>query len=132
MLKGNCFENSLRFIVDESLDNPKRKLTLVHATVTGTKGYVEGEKYSHAFVIERIVYEKLPGIQIGDPYIDIAIDVSRDYNNPFAAPLDLYRDIGNVHNEVHYCLEEARHMLHLHENFGPWDDRETDFERKFA
>lgn len=124
MKKANCFENAARFIIDAAIDDPKADLTLVHCTVIGAGDKVKGQRYCHAFVIE-----KKPMLS-GHHVIELAIDNALDFNNPTIIPLEYYRAMGQVSNESHYCVGEVRALLQIHENYGPWDDElQTDFDR---
>jgi hypothetical protein len=129
---GNCFENALRYLIDASIDTPKRDLTLVHATVVGCGGNVKGVSYSHAFLIERTPIPVVEGqFHIGDPFIEFAVDATKDINKPTIALLSMYRKIGNITNEIHYCGGEASEMMRIHDNYGPWcDSVVTNEERK--
>jgi hypothetical protein len=114
---GNCFEHSAKYVMDV---HPDRNLTLVHCTVTGTGDKVKGIEYSHAFVIEDL------GVMM------VAIDVTKDdgLENPVVVPLDLYRKIGNVQNEIYYTREEARRECLATRHYGAWDERlQTDADR---
>ena len=114
MKKANCFENTARYMIDKAIEDPKTTRTLVHCRVVGRGGYVVGEQYAHAFVIEH----------------GHAIDNARDYFNPVIIPLDVYRKLGNVTDEIHYTLKETRKMIHEAETYGPWaTGLSTDFER---
>ena len=111
---GSCFENAAKYLLD---DDTGSDLTLVHCIVTGT-GPVTGIEFGHAFLIE----------MTGE--VESAIDVTADRHNPVMIPLNYYRELGNVKNEIMYTREEARRLLLEHITFGPWDESiQTDADR---
>jgi hypothetical protein len=131
---GNCYENAARYILDEDRESD---LTLVHCIVTGTGGDVEGVEYGHAFLIlettREISYQESPTKEIKewDMPTQVAIDVTRDIDEPMVLPLGLYCGIGKVRNEIHYTREDVRKMVLEHEHFGPWDDSvQTEADRR--
>lgn len=109
---GHCFENAARYITGFAAS----KCTLVHAIVTGVGPKVSGIDYSHAFIIAE------DGTH--------AIDVTKDLHTPTVVPLEFYRQLGNVRNEIHYTRAEAMRLMNETEHFGPWDDSlETEADR---
>lgn len=101
---GNCFDNCGRFL----LNDQHSEMTLVHCNVVGTGSSVKGIKYSHAFLIT------------GDG--NFAMDLTNDQSNPIMVPLQFFRQLGAVTNELHYSRGEAVAEMIRTEHFGPWDD----------
>lgn len=108
---GNCFQNSAEYI----LANPDRDLTLVHCNVVGTGEKLKGVSYQHAFVIELMKIEE-------DCFMETAIDVTHDIDNPTIIPLDYYRNIGQVSKEIRYTPSEMRQMMLSTKHYGAWDE----------
>jgi hypothetical protein len=111
--KGNCFVNSAKFV----LENPDKRLTLVHANVTGQGGNIKGLMYCHAFVIETETLETIHGPKDHETVIDVAHDIKR----PMYVPAEFYRKMGDVQNEIYYCRDELNEMIRIHEHWGPWE-----------
>jgi len=101
---GNCFENCAKYM----LANPNADLTLVHCIVTGTGPSVKGVRYSHAFII------MADGL--------LAMDLTNSPLEPTVVPLEMFRKIGNVENEIHYCFGEALSEMQRTGHYGAWDD----------
>lgn len=101
---GNCFDNCARYL----MNNPMSEMTLVHCTVTGTGDKVKGLDFSHAFLITD------NGC--------FALDMTHSEHEPTILPLDQFRMLGNIKNELHYSREEAMLELQRTEHFGPWDE----------
>ena len=109
---GACFENAARYITGCGASD----LTLVHCTVTGKGAKVKGLRYAHAFIIAE------DGVH--------AIDLTKDINTPIIIPLDYYRHLGEVSNEIHYTRKETSKLMVESEHYGPWDQSvETDVDR---
>ena len=101
---GNCFENCGRYMIE----HVNSDMTLVQCNVTGTGGGIKGVRYSHAFLIT----------EDGK----FAMDMTNSADDPTLAPLELYRSIGKVENELHYSAGEARAEMLRTGHFGAWDD----------
>ena len=101
---GNCFENCGRYMIENALTD----MTLVHCIVTGTGAKVKGVRYSHAFLIT------------DDGRF--AMDMTDSADDPKMVPLELYRAVGRVENELHYTAGEAREEMVRTEHFGAWDE----------
>jgi hypothetical protein len=101
---GNCFENCGRYMLENRLSD----MTLVHCTVTGTGSKVKGVEYSHSFLIT----------EDGN----FALDMTISADDPKVVPLELYRALGNVKNELHDSRDEAQAEMLRTEHFGAWDD----------
>lgn len=100
---GDCMMNSAKFVIDNQDDS----LTLVHCIVTGTGPKIKGIDYAHAFVI----------MDIG-----LALDLTKSFDKPTIVPLEFYRQIGNVRNEIKYTWQEANRLTLESGHWGPWDE----------
>jgi hypothetical protein len=99
---GDCFENCGKYITGASFAD----MTLVHATVVGTGSEVKGISYAHAFLIAEDRQH--------------AIDLTKDLHMPIVVPLDYYRQLGNVSNEICYTRKEAVAEIKKSGHWGPW------------
>lgn len=101
---GSCFENCGRYMLHNLLTD----MTLVHCIVTGTGDEVKGLEFSHAFLIS----------EDGK----FAFDMTHSDDTPTIMPLDAFRKLGNIKNELHYSREEAHAEMLRTGHYGAWDD----------
>lgn len=107
---GNCYQVALEMILDAQLlglKNPK----VIHATVLGNGGDVNGVRYGHGWV--EADFEGYGGTY------RVALDWSSFHRSVVLA--DAYRRMGNAKDIHEYTRDEAMRWAMREEVYGPWE-----------
>ncbi len=97
--RGNCFENSARFLLNAGAG---AGLTLVHAQCVG-RGPIEGRKYAHAFLLTE------GGIVLDMTSEKVVVVTQGEYY-----------ELGQVKEVVRYDYAAMLKKLRKTKHWGPW------------
>ena len=107
MIRGDCYGNAVRFVMDDAPLSSESKYRIVHG-IPMLGGVKEGgERYGHAW----IEYDEDDMVMVYDPYNDMAM------------PKAVYYKLGGIDYSVIYSWAEAREMLIEEGHYGPWDEK---------
>ena len=100
---GTCYPDAYNWMIEKG-EKMGDSAKLVHATVTGAGGGIEGVEYGHAFIL------------INDNFV---IDVAT--GKEIGVPKDVYYKMGNVKNVKIYTFDEMIKTSLKERTYGPWN-----------